>query len=44
MKFFFIEELVMVNCTHHAFVLTYCIKKKKNGTSANKYACNGICK
>ena len=42
MKLIFLAELVMVNCTHNAFVLTY--GKKENGTSVNKYACNGICK
>ena len=42
MKLNFLEELVMVNCTHHAFVLTYIVSNKKNGTSVNKYACNCI--
>ena len=52
MKLIFLEKLVMVNCTHHAFVLTYCIPQstpignriKGNDTSVKKYACNGICK
>ena len=52
MKLIFLEKLVMVNCTHHAFVLTYCIPQstpignrvKGNDTSVKKYACNGICR
>ena len=52
MKLIFLEKLVMVNCTPHAFVLTYCIPQstpisnriKGNDTSVKKYACNGICK